>query len=189
MTESPYEFQPPTWQAQAACRPSVMPDVWQEFVDQPSELFFARRMGRQTPQWTAAIKSVCDSCPVRAECLDWGLRHEEFGWWGGVSARTLKIMRARDKISRAAPEVDPRTAQVIGTFFPPSHGTAARFKQHKRDGEVPCAACIEGNRLARSEDYKERYRIWQETATEEQRAQRRAENRERNRRRHRGYEW
>lgn len=37
----------------------------------------------RTPGYDAARK-ICDSCPVKVECLDAG-RHERFGVWGGLS--------------------------------------------------------------------------------------------------------
>lgn len=33
----------------------------------------------------AQAKQLCEGCPVRAECLQWALDHEEFGVWGGTT--------------------------------------------------------------------------------------------------------
>ena len=60
------------WRTRAACR-RADPD-----------LFF--------PEWTAGpeidrAKQICNSCPVRARCLDWALSHgAPFGIWGGRTA-------------------------------------------------------------------------------------------------------
>ena len=49
----------------------------------------ARRPGPVLPGWTAGpaidrAKQICNSCPVRARCLDWALSHGvAFGIWGG----------------------------------------------------------------------------------------------------------
>jgi hypothetical protein len=37
-------------------------------------------------------KMICSGCRVRRECLDWGVRHESHGLWGGKTPRErLKI--------------------------------------------------------------------------------------------------
>lgn len=41
-------------------------------------------------------KAVCRSCPVRAECADYALTHNEpDGIWGGMSARERRRIRKR----------------------------------------------------------------------------------------------
>lgn len=36
---------------------------------------------------------VCERCPVRQECLDWALTHDEqFGIWGGKTPRARRAM-------------------------------------------------------------------------------------------------
>lgn len=58
------------------------------------ELFFPER---GQPTWPA--KKVCRGCDVRAECLQAALtRGEEFGIWGGTSARErAKLLRRVDR--------------------------------------------------------------------------------------------
>jgi excisionase family DNA binding protein len=37
---------------------------------------------------------ICNGCPVRAQCLQWALTHDErFGIWGGMSERQLRRLR------------------------------------------------------------------------------------------------
>jgi WhiB family redox-sensing transcriptional regulator len=53
-----------------------------------------------SPSSTAYAISICERCPVRAECLDWALENDEFGVWGGTSEatrRSLKRPRPRAK--------------------------------------------------------------------------------------------
>lgn len=39
-------------------------------------------------------KSVCLSCRVREQCLEYALEHDErFGVWGGLSARERRLRR------------------------------------------------------------------------------------------------
>ena len=39
------------------------------------------------------IQRVCNSCPIKEACLEWGLAHERFGTWGGTTARVRNAMR------------------------------------------------------------------------------------------------
>lgn len=46
--------------------------------------------------WASArstLRIICGGCPVRQSCLDWGIKHEEFGWWGGHSPRERDSLR------------------------------------------------------------------------------------------------
>lgn len=57
-----------TWRTRAACN------------GHPPWLWFPTQWDRET---VAAAKNVCDTCPVRQECLDAG-RDEPHGIWGGL---------------------------------------------------------------------------------------------------------
>jgi WhiB family redox-sensing transcriptional regulator len=53
------------------------------------EAFFPEKGGS-----TREAKKVCRSCEVRAECLEYALKHEErFGIWGGLSERERRQMK------------------------------------------------------------------------------------------------
>lgn len=73
------------------------------------EAFFPEKGGS-----TSAAKQICEDCPVRAECLDYALQHEErFGIWGGLSERerrALKHQIAAADQTPVAPEDPSRTA-------------------------------------------------------------------------------
>lgn len=43
----------------------------------------------------ALFKRVCGSCPVQKRCLEWGLVHERFGVWGGMTPVERKAERKR----------------------------------------------------------------------------------------------
>jgi len=30
-------------------------------------------------------KSICHTCPHKAECAEWGINKEQFGIWGGLT--------------------------------------------------------------------------------------------------------
>lgn len=67
----------PEWTTDAACA-QVDPDAW-----------FPEKGGS-----TREVKKVCASCPVRTECLDFALDHDErHGVWGGVSERQRRQLK------------------------------------------------------------------------------------------------
>lgn len=53
----------------------------------------------------AAAQALCATCPVRALCLELGLRRDEYGVWGGVlldNGRPLESVPRPGRPSRAA---------------------------------------------------------------------------------------
>ena len=53
------------------------------------EAFFPEKGGS-----TRDAKRVCAACPVRDECLDYAMAHDEkFGIWGGLSERERRRLR------------------------------------------------------------------------------------------------
>ena len=65
------------WQARALCA--------QTDPDQ----FFPEKGGSNR-----SAKRVCQSCDVRAECLEYALAHDErFGIWGGLSERERRRLK------------------------------------------------------------------------------------------------
>ncbi|HEY2193636.1 MAG TPA: WhiB family transcriptional regulator [Actinomycetospora sp.] len=71
-----------TWREQAACR------------DLDPELFFPAS-DEDTPKGRGdrdAAKAVCAGCPVRAQCLAFGL-DEPVGVWGGLSESERRAVR------------------------------------------------------------------------------------------------
>jgi WhiB family transcriptional regulator, redox-sensing transcriptional regulator len=74
------------WQERANCL-GVDPD-----------LFFPER-GASTRE----AKSVCGSCEVRLECLEYALVNgEKFGIWGGLSERERRRLRRQRALARRA---------------------------------------------------------------------------------------
>jgi WhiB family redox-sensing transcriptional regulator len=81
---------PPRVESTLPCRDAEDADLW--FADTPAELERA--------------KSLCASCPVRAECLAGALRREEpWGVWGGEIFQRGSVIarkRPRGRPSKAA---------------------------------------------------------------------------------------
>lgn len=43
-------------------------------------------------------KAICFSCEILDVCRDWGIKHEEYGIWGGMSPSERKRYRSKHKI-------------------------------------------------------------------------------------------
>ena len=72
------------WQLRAACRG---PDASLFFP--PSH--FERKDEKEERETLA--KSICRTCPVKRECLDYALRiREPHGIWGGLNETERKVM-------------------------------------------------------------------------------------------------
>lgn len=54
-------------------------------------------------------KDICAVCPVRAQCMDYALRNNEVGIWGGTTERERKKIKDRyvRRISPKALEDSP----------------------------------------------------------------------------------
>ena len=65
------------WTEQAACRGAG------------TETFYPA-----TPDEEAEALSICATCPVRAQCLDYAVRnHETYGIWGGTTPEQRRRIR------------------------------------------------------------------------------------------------
>jgi len=71
-----------TWREQAACRVDHIDPVW---IDQ----WFSHRGENKKLK---SAQKVCEACPVRLECLAYGL-WEYTGTWGGMPERSRRRIR------------------------------------------------------------------------------------------------
>lgn len=62
-----------SWRTEASCK-NEDPDIF--FPD------MATTHGQKIAQF--AIK-ICETCPVRAKCARYGIQHERYGVWGGMT--------------------------------------------------------------------------------------------------------
>ena len=77
----------PKWQQSAACR------------GKPVEMFFVSAHAGVGA--TREAKIVCAGCPVRAECLDFGIT-EKFGIFGGLAEKERRDLRRQRRHGRGA---------------------------------------------------------------------------------------
>lgn len=62
-------------------------------------------MTRSTaPIQHAYLRKVCLACPVVQECREWGILHEEYGFWGGLTATE----RASERVLRGIQVDEPQ---------------------------------------------------------------------------------
>jgi WhiB family transcriptional regulator, redox-sensing transcriptional regulator len=87
--------------------------------------------------------AICNGCPERDVCREWGLENERFGIWGGLTEEKRKQLR-----------------KELGTQIVPACGTEAGHAYHRRGHpgtddtggcKCGCAACHEGHKLYRRE--------------------------------------
>lgn len=44
-------------------------------------------------------KEICKSCGIRESCLEWAIKREEFGVWGGTTALERRELRRQEGIT------------------------------------------------------------------------------------------
>jgi hypothetical protein len=44
-------------------------------------------------------KQICKSCIHSTECADWAIKHESFGFWGGLTPQERNVIRRRKGIN------------------------------------------------------------------------------------------
>lgn len=87
-SENPPRY--PEWTGSEPCR-STDPDA---FFPEPGRIYVPEGL----------IKMICQECPSRVACGEWGIWHEREGWWGGLSPRERRDIRRRRNITMSAPE-------------------------------------------------------------------------------------
>ena len=74
------DFEETAWADRSACR------------DYPTDVFFG---DLDAPKKSLEARAICSRCPVKAECLDYAIRHAcEYGIWGGTTATERRFMRS-----------------------------------------------------------------------------------------------
>ena len=58
-----------------------------------TELFYPPKDRFTLDEEKYISERLCGGCPAREACLEWGLAHERFGIWGGLTAWRRNIVR------------------------------------------------------------------------------------------------
>lgn len=56
------------------------------------EVFFPEKFSESNH---ALIKEICEWCPMRYPCAEWGIWHESYGYWGGLSAAERRKIKRK----------------------------------------------------------------------------------------------
>lgn len=46
---------------------------------------------------------ICEPCPIRENCLEWALHHEQYGIWGGTTEHQRRVLRKKRNILLRTP--------------------------------------------------------------------------------------
>lgn len=108
-------------------------------LSEDPEIFFCfgSDFGGRTDESAAALekaKSVCRPCPVKTQCLEWALDHENWGVWGGTSAYERRQILA----SRAEEAAQGLT---LGGTCVNGHERTAETVRVNRAGVEYCLTC------------------------------------------------
>lgn len=68
----------------------------------PTQLFYPRR--EDPPDTSSLGAAICQSCEIKSACLEWAMKHEKFGTWGGLSERQRRLMRRAEHRRITSPE-------------------------------------------------------------------------------------
>ena len=50
-------------------------------------------------------KSICNRCPHRIECAEWGVEKERYGIWGGLTEKQRRLVRQQQNITLRGEDV------------------------------------------------------------------------------------
>lgn len=121
------------WRKQAACE-GYPTDWW--FEDPTSE------------EGKRAIE-ICEGCPVKDECHEWAMEHEDWGIWGGIGQKERKRLRSIKRVRLNRPEA---FADLVPC------GTTSAYARHIRQlreaglpVKVTCEPCLAAMRRRATE--------------------------------------
>lgn len=60
-----------------------------------SEFFFPPEDKETDTSVYSFGKIICSGCGVKSTCLDWAVRHEGYGLWGGMTPRERMAVRRK----------------------------------------------------------------------------------------------
>ncbi len=63
-----------------------------------TEFFFTEENNETNISVYALGKTICSGCSVRQQCLEWAVRHEAHGLWGGMTPRERMLIRKKRNI-------------------------------------------------------------------------------------------
>ena len=101
-------------------------------LGEDTETFFS-----EDPALVAKAKALCLGCPVLQQCAEWAIRHEDYGVFGGLSAKERAFMRGgtravdaleTDRIRREVTYILCSTAKDVAVRFGVDTRTVVRWR-------------------------------------------------------------
>jgi len=102
---------PPNWTGQEPCA-----GLWHLYhnPDESDLPPHEREKPAERRMREAYATALCRSCPLLGECAEWGILHERWGTWGGLTEDDRVAWRRLHHIRVVTPEsVDSPTKQII----------------------------------------------------------------------------
>jgi len=79
----------------------------------PNEWFYPlSRMLEDDKAHLARARAICQSCKIQTDCYAHAIRHEEFGFWAGLSPRQRRIIRINERIPFESLTAQANTWQI-----------------------------------------------------------------------------
>jgi len=63
-----------------------------------TEFFFTEEDNERDTSVYSLGKTICSGCSVRQQCLEWAVKHEAHGLWGGMTPRERMMIRRNKNI-------------------------------------------------------------------------------------------
>ncbi len=91
------------WQQKGLCQQKLKFDEVKKEFTHFSTLDFYVGTGKLV---SSQVRKLCNNCPVKGQCLEHALKHEKYGFWGGMSEKQRRIVRKKRGIVYQAPQSD-----------------------------------------------------------------------------------
>jgi hypothetical protein len=70
------------------------------------DVFYQDYDNKKTAQEVADLKEFCSNCNIQVECMEYAIKHEKYGFWGGTTPYERRTIRNKRKIRLDLPEND-----------------------------------------------------------------------------------
>ena len=101
---------------------------------------------------------ICQTCPVKSECFEYAIKHEDFGVWGGTTEEERRKYRKRYKISLESLD-DKRAPTHASCGTETGYQNLRQYWHRNKDKSRPhCPACYQAhqNTLIYDRKYNQR---------------------------------
>lgn len=79
---------PLRWQDRAACKGEDTAAFYLDAADYPDEI--------------ERLRNICRTCPVLADCGEYALKYESWGFWAGMTVSERRRIRSREGIAKVS---------------------------------------------------------------------------------------